>query len=67
VFEDFSCSILGATVVIEEASIVACSFRQELILFGSGTAIFVAMPIAIVASADLAVTEPIISNLDPDL
>ena len=68
-FEDFSCSSLGATVVIEEVSTVACSFRQELTLFGSGTTVFVAVPTAIAASVVLAVTEPIISNLDldPDL
>ena len=66
-FEDFSCSSLGATVVIEEVSTVACSFGQELTLFGSGTTIFVAVPIAIAASVVLAVTDQIIFNLDPNL
>ena len=66
-FEDFSCSSLGATVVIEEASTVACSFRQELTLFGSGTTVFVAAPIAIAASVVLAVTDLIIFNLGPNL
>ena len=52
-FEDFSCSSLEATVVIEVVYIVGCLFRQELILFGSSTAVFIAVPITIVASAVL--------------
>ena len=64
VFEDFSCSSLGATVVIEEVSVVAyCSW--ELILFGSGTTVFITVPIAVAASAVLAVTNLITSKAGP--